>query len=296
MSAGPAAPTVQIVRDVGALRRRVGAWRAAGERTALTPTMGALHEGHLALLELARGRGAADRIVASIFVNPAQFGAGEDFDAYPRDEARDLEMLAEAGCDLVFAPSAAEMYPDGFATAVRVGGLTEVMDGAARPGHFDGVALVVAKLLIQAGADVAVFGEKDFQQLAVIRRLTADLDIPCEILGAPTVREPDGLAMSSRNRYLTAQERAAAPALHGALLTAARRIAAGEPPEPALQAARDAVLNAGFAAVDYIEARRESDLAALRSSPPQAPARVFGAAKLGAARLIDNVPIEGGRP
>jgi pantoate--beta-alanine ligase len=250
--------------------------------------MGALHEGHLTLVALARRH--AERVVATIFVNPTQFGPTEDFAAYPRDEARDAAMLAGAGCDLLYAPSVAEMYPPGFATGVRVAGLTDVLCGAARPGHFDGVAQVVAKYLNQAQADVAVFGEKDWQQLAVIRRLAADLDIPTRILGAPIAREADGLAMSSRNRYLTPAERAAAPALHGALQAAAASIRGGGAIAAALACARDAVLAAGFARIDYLEARDGVTLA------PMAPGgegtgRLFAAAFLGRARLIDNIPV-----
>ncbi len=185
---------METVSTVAALRARVRAWRDAGERIALAPTMGALHEGHLSLVTL--GRAHAERVVASIFVNPTQFGADEDLAAYPSDEARDAAMLERAGCDLIFAPGREEMYPPDFSTRVRVEGLTDCLGGAARPGHFDGVAQVVTKLLNQAQADVAVFGEKDWQQLAVIRRLARDLDIPTEILGAPIAREADGLAMS----------------------------------------------------------------------------------------------------
>ena len=282
---------VRTVRTVAELRSAVGAWRAAGQRVALTPTMGALHAGHLSLVAL--GRAKADRVVASLFVNPTQFGAGEDLEAYPRDEARDAAMLAEAGCDLLFAPSVAEMYPEGFATEVRVTGLTDLLCGAARPGHFDGVAQVVTKLLNQAGADAAIFGEKDWQQLAVIRRLARDLDIATEILGAPILREADGLAMSSRNRYLDAAERAVAGRLNAILRDAAAAMTAGaEPAEPAAVAREAAValLAAGFARVDYVEVRNGASLA---PAGPRASAgdRIFAAAHLGRARLIDNMPV-----
>ncbi|MEM9145201.1 MAG: pantoate--beta-alanine ligase [Pseudomonadota bacterium] len=280
---------MQTVRRVAELRAQVRAWRAAGERVALTPTMGALHAGHLALLTTAGG--AASRLVATIFVNPTQFGEGEDFGDYPRDEARDLAMLAEGGCDLVFAPSVEAMYPPGFATEVHVRGLTDVLCGAARPGHFDGVAQVVTKLLNQAGADVAVFGEKDWQQLIVIRRLARDLDIATEILGAPTEREPDGLARSSRNIYLTEAERAAAPALYQALMAAAREIATGAEARSVCQRHAAAVEAAGFAAPEYLECRTADALAPVERWAPERPARVFGAARLGRARLIDNVPV-----
>ncbi len=280
---------MDIVRTVAALRARVGAWRGQGETVALTPTMGALHEGHLTLVRL--GHANAARVVATIFVNPTQFGAGEDLASYPRDEARDAAMLAGAGCDLLFAPDVGEMYPAGFATEVRVRGLTEVLCGAARPGHFDGVAQVVTKLLNQAQADVAIFGEKDWQQLAVIRRLARDLDIPTRILGAPIAREADGLAMSSRNRYLTPPERAAAPALFAALTRAATRIAAGDPVREAEAQAAAALVAAGFAQPDYVEARDAETLVALETFNPSRPARVFAAARLGRARLIDNVAV-----
>lgn len=279
---------MDIVRTVADLRARVAAWRAAGRTVGLTPTMGALHEGHLTLVTLARRH--ADQVMATIFVNPTQFGPTEDFAAYPRDEARDAAMLAGAGCDLLYAPSVAEMYPPGFATGVRVTGLTDVLCGAARPGHFDGVAQVVAKYLNQAQADVAVFGEKDWQQLAVIRRLAADLDIPTRILGAPIARDADGLAMSSRNRYLTPAERAAAPALHGALQVAAASIRGGGAIDAALARARDAVLAAGFARIDYLEARDGVTLAPMAMGG-EGTGRLFAAAFLGRARLIDNVPV-----
>jgi len=217
---------MDIVRTVAELRARVDAWRAEGHRTAVVPTMGGLHEGHVSLVRHALRH--AGRAVATLFVNPTQFGAGEDLAAYPRDEARDAAMLEEAGCHLLFAPEASEMYPPGFATRVCVDGLTDALCGVARPGHFDGVAQVVAKLLNQSRCDIAVFGEKDWQQLAVVTRLARDLDIGTRIVGAPTVREADGLAMSSRNGYLSAAERAVAPELVRAL-----REAAAASPKPA---------------------------------------------------------------
>ncbi len=277
-----------VVRTVAALRARMRAWRADGLRTALTPTMGALHDGHLSLIALGKAR--ADRVAATIFVNPTQFGPSEDFDAYPRDEARDARLLAEAGCDVLYAPAPEVMYPAGFATQVRVTGLTDVLCGAARPGHFDGVAQVVSKYLIQAEADLAIFGEKDWQQLAVIKRLTRDLDIPTEILGAPTLREADGLAMSSRNRYLTERERAIAPSLHAALSQAAEALAGGADPGETLAAGAAALSAAGFEQVEYFEAR---DAETLRPWPDPAsgPGRVFAAARLGRARLIDHAPL-----
>jgi pantoate--beta-alanine ligase len=282
---------MQIIRTVAALRGVVGDWHARAETVALVPTMGALHEGHLSLVRLARQK--ANRVVATIFVNPTQFGPGEDLAAYPRDEAADAAMLAGAGCDLLYAPGVAEMYPPGFATQVRVTGLTDVLCGAARPGHFDGVAQVVTKYLNQAQADIAVFGEKDWQQLAVIRRLTADLDIPTRILGAPVARAADGLALSSRNRYLSDAERAAAPAMFEAIAAAAASIAGGADAEAALGWASDALRAAGFGPIDYVEAREAATLAPVVRHDPARPARVFAAATLGKARLIDNVPIAG---
>ena len=280
---------MDIARTVAEHRARIADWRREGRRVCLVPTMGALHDGHLGLI--AAGRKAADRVAATIFVNPAQFGAGEDFAAYPRDEARDAALLERAGCDMLFAPSAAEMYPPGFAVEVRVKGLSDCLCGAARPGHMDGVAQVVAKLLNQAGADAAIFGEKDWQQLAIVRRMVRDLDIATEILACPTIREPDGLAMSSRNRYLDPEQRRVAPGLNRALVSTAARIAGGEPAEEACAAAARGLLKAGFDKVDYIEAREGETLAPVAVHDPETPTRVFGAARLGRARLIDNVEI-----
>ncbi|MFQ5565421.1 MAG: pantoate--beta-alanine ligase [Paracoccaceae bacterium] len=281
---------METVSTVADLRARLRAWRGAGERIALVPTMGALHEGHLSLVRL--GRAHAERVVATIFVNPTQFGAGEDLAAYPRDEARDAALLEHAGCDLIFAPGIEEMYPSGFATEVRVVGLTDCLCGPARPGHFAGVAQVVTKLLNQAGADFAVFGEKDWQQLVVIRRLARDLDIPTEILGAPIVREADGLAMSSRNRYLDEVQRAVAGQLNKEIFAAAGRIAGGATVADEMAAAAAALTAAGFDQVDYVECREADSLAPVEAFDPARPARVFAAARLGRARLIDNVPVE----
>ena len=279
--------TLPITRTVADMRRRLDAWRAAGQTIGMVPTMGALHEGHLSLITQARAR--ADRVIASIFVNPTQFAPGEDFDAYPRDEAHDAALLVGAGCDLLFAPSAGEMYPPGFATTITVSGVSEPMDGHARPGHFSGVATVVAKLLIQARPDVAVFGEKDYQQLQVIKRLAVDLDLPTAIFGAPTVRAEDGLALSSRNAYLSPLERKIAAGLNVVLLNLARALAAGSPVAPAEAEAIEALLAAGFESVDYIEARYADTLERLGPGPVgNAPARVLAAARLGKTRLIDN--------
>ncbi|CAN7155549.1 pantoate--beta-alanine ligase [Phenylobacterium sp. LjRoot225] len=278
-----------VVRPVAELRGKVRAWRAAGERIGFVPTMGALHEGHLSLVQLARQH--AQRVVVSIFVNPTQFAPHEDFDAYPRGEARDAELLAAAGCDLLFAPTVAEMYPSGFATTVTVGGVTEPLDGAARPGHFAGVATVVSKLLNQCGPDVAVFGEKDYQQLQVIRRLVRDLDLPVEIVGAPTARAPDGLALSSRNAYLTPAERKIAPSLARTLGAACAGLRAGARVSDVEAEAVAALTAAGFRRVDYVEVRTAEDLSRLGPGPITSPARILAAAFLGKTRLIDNFAV-----
>jgi pantoate--beta-alanine ligase len=278
--------TLTTARAVSDLRERVAAWRKAGERVALVPTMGALHEGHLSLVALAKSK--ADRAVVSIFVNPIQFGPREDFSRYPRDEQGDLAKLGKAGADLVFAPDTAEMYPQGFSTQVKVGDLTEDLCGAARPNHFDGVATVVAKLLLQCAPDLAVFGEKDYQQLLVIKRLVRDLNIPVEIVGAPIVREQDGLALSSRNVYLSASERKTAPLLHQTIAAVAADLAKGRGCDDAVVAARFKLDAAGFR-VDYV-AVRDPDTLKLLSGPVKR-ARVLAAAYLGNTRLIDNVPV-----
>ena len=282
----PTPGVLVAVRDVDSLRRRIQSWRREGLSVALVPTMGALHKGHLTLM--AHAQKLADRVVATIFVNPKQFGPNEDFAAYPRREHDDFEMLNAAGVHLLFAPDVGAMYPQGFATSVRVAGLSDILDGEHRAGHFDGVATVVTKLLLQALPDIALFGEKDYQQLAIIRRLTSDLNIPVDIIGAPTVREADGLAMSSRNAYLTAEERAAAPALHRAITAAAKSIAGGADIAGALAKAREELLKAGFKNVDYVEARHAQTLPRLN---PGEPGRVLVAAQLGRARLIDNIAI-----
>ncbi len=275
------------VRDLDALRAALARFRAAGARVALVPTMGALHAGHLALVEAARADGA--RVAASIFVNPKQFGPGEDLARYPRREAEDAAMLERAGCDLLWAPPVEVMYPAGFATGVSVGGgLTGVLDGAARPGHFDGVATVVAKLFAQGRPDVAYFGEKDWQQLAVVRRMAVDLDLGVEVIGVPTVREADGLALSSRNGYLSADERGRATALPRALAAAARAIGDGEDVGTALGEARAALPRAGFA-VDYVEL---VDAASLGGPVAGRARRLLAAARMGTTRLIDNMAIE----
>jgi len=278
-----------IVRTLRDLRLAMASWRRAETRTALTPTMGALHEGHLSLVRL--GRANADKVVASLFVNPAQFGPGEDYLTYPRDETRDAGLLREAGCDLLYAPEIQQIYPEGFATSVSVIGVTESMEGAHRPGHFAGVATVVAKLLIQVAPDVAVFGEKDYQQLQTIRRLVTDLDLPVDILPAPIVRDADGLALSSRNAYLDVHQRMIAPRLNQALCRAAEAMRAGSRVDRAEHAARHALLDAGFDAVEYFETRTSETLARLGPGPIGGPARLLAVARLGRTRLLDNVAL-----
>ena len=280
---------MKIVRTVEDLRARVGAWRAKGLMVAVVPTMGGLHAGHVSLVHHALTQ--ADRVVATLFVNPTQFGADEDLDAYPRDEARDAAMLAEAGCGLLFAPPVELMYPPGFSTRVIVDNLTGSLCGAARPGHFDGVSQVVAKLLIQAQADIAVFGQKDWQQLAVVTRMARDLDIPTRIIGAPTIREEDGLAMSSRNRYLTPAERAVAPVLSENMRKVIADVLAGADPLASCTTAKAAILDAGFQSIDYLEIRTALELAPVTRLDPGTPCRIFAAAHLGRARLIDNMAI-----
>jgi len=278
----------RIVRSMPTLRKAVARWRAQGERIGLVPTMGALHRGHLTLVHLAQRR--ANRVIVSIFVNPAQFAPHEDFKTYPRTFAADVRALAGLGADLVWAPNAESMYPGGFATQVVPEGPAKVgLEDASRPHFFAGVATVVAKLLIQCAPDVAVFGEKDFQQLKVVTQLARDLDLPTRIVPAPTVREADGLALSSRNRYLSPAEREAAPALHRVLANCAREIAAGASIHSVLRKGGQAVESAGFI-LDYLEARHAETLAPI-TSIAEGPIRLLVAAKIGKTRLIDNVGI-----
>lgn len=279
---------MEIVRTVAALRAAVAAWRREGATVGLVPTMGALHAGHVSLV--AEARRLSKRVVTTIFVNPKQFGANEDLNRYPRQEGADVALLETAGCDLLFAPHVEEIYPRGFVTSVTVSALGDIMDGAARPGHFDGVATVVAKLLNMAQADVAIFGEKDWQQLTIIRRMAADLNVPTAILGAPIVRDADGLALSSRNAYLSADERVRAVALPKALNAAARDIANGRPVADALAGAAYTMRQAGFASVDYVELRDAATLEAVETL--DRPARLFAAARIGSARLIDNISVD----
>jgi pantoate--beta-alanine ligase len=279
---------VQIARTIADLRKALAAWRKAGECIGLVPTMGALHAGHLALIAAARG--SCDRVVATIFVNPKQFAPNEDLDAYPRRETADLGVLRSGATDLAFLPTVEEIYPPRFSTVVRVEGLTEGLCGAHRIGHFDGVATVVTKLLLQSLPNAAFFGEKDYQQLLVIRRLVRDLDIPVRIEGVPTVREPDGLALSSRNVYLSPAERRIAPELSRILRSIAARLV-DAPAAVARELGRGhaELLAAGFK-VEYLEIRDAETLATL-PDVVTSPSRVLVAVYLGGTRLIDNIPI-----
>ncbi|MFZ1078479.1 MAG: pantoate--beta-alanine ligase [Methylovirgula sp.] len=278
---------VTIARDVATLRAIVVAWRAAGERIALVPTMGALHAGHLSLVDAAKQR--AGRTILSIFVNPTQFAPGEDFTAYPRAFARDVAAFAAAGGDLVFAPEVETIYPADFATTVLVGGPAKAgLEDKFRPDHFAGVATVVAKLFQQCRPDLAVFGEKDYQQLKVIARMVRDLDLGVEIVAAPTLRAKDGLALSSRNEYLSPEERARAPLLYAALLRCREALRNGSALETTLATARGTLATAGFA-VEYLEARHAETLAPVVEG--EAPVRLLAAAQLGATRLIDNIAV-----
>ncbi len=277
---------MDVIRSVADIRTCVGGWRATGELVSLVPTMGALHEGHISLVHLAGER--TERTVASIFVNPTQFAPHEDFTTYPRDEARDLAMLEAAGVDAVFAPNVDEMYGEAHRTVVEVQGLGKILEGASRPDFFAGVATVCAKLLIQVGPDVAVFGDKDYQQLCVIRAMARDLNLPVEILGGETIRESDGLAMSSRNSYLTNTERTLAPKLHHEIVGVAKRVAGGGAIEEACADASQELDQAGFSSIDYIAVR---DAETLETPAAGRPLRVLAAAWLGKTRLIDNVAV-----
>ena len=278
---------VPIVRTKAELRSVVHTWRAAGESVSVVPTMGALHEGHLSLVRAAREQ--SDRVIVTLFVNPKQFDDAGDLSDYPRTEEEDAAKLAPLGVDLLFAPAASEIYPQGFATKVSVSGVSEGLCGAARAGHFDGVATIVAKLFIQTAADLAFFGDKDFQQMQVVKRMARDLDIPVTVIACPTVREPDGLAMSSRNVQLSKEDRARAPVLAQTLFAAAGRIEVGEPVATVLSQSVSALEKAGFDKVDYFELRAESGLRPLDSLIE--PARLLAAAHLGETRLIDNVAV-----
>jgi len=277
---------VQTIRRLAELRTALDAYRDAGETVALVPTMGALHAGHIALV--AEAKLAAKRVVVSIFVNPRQFGPDEDLARYPRREIADARMLADAGIDILWLPGVDEIYPAGFATTVAVDGVSDTLDGAARPGHFDGVATIVCKLFNQVRPGTALFGEKDFQQLAVIRRMVADLDLDIAIVGVPTQRDDDGVAMSSRNAYLAPEDRARAVALPRALGVAAAAVEKGGDPQDALVVARDSLVAAGFD-VDYVALVDAETLGPVRSG---SAARLLAAARIGSTRLIDNVAVD----
>jgi pantoate--beta-alanine ligase len=280
---------MDTVTKIAAVREQVRRWRSEGRRVAFVPTMGNLHPGHVSLIEAARRHG--DRFVASIFVNPMQFGPNEDFAHYPRTPTQDERMLAEAGCNLMFMPDVAEIYPGGSerATRVDVPGLSRILDGEFRPGHFEGVSTIVASLFHIVEPDVAVFGEKDFQQLTIIRRMVADLCMPVEIVGAPTVRDADGLALSSRNQYLTSTERLVAPRIYETLQAAARRLGGGDPDFTGIERFGAEALEKLGMKPDYFAIRRAEDLGV-----PAADTKhlvVLTAARLGKARLIDNIQV-----
>ena len=278
---------MNIIRTKAELRALTESWRREGKTIGVVPTMGALHAGHLSLVEAACA--ATDRVIVTLFVNPKQFNSPEDLAKYPRTEHSDAEKLAPYGADILYVPDGAQMYPEGFATTVSVTGVSEALCGATRPGHFDGVATVVAKLLLQTDADQAFFGEKDYQQLQVVRRLAQDLDLKTTIVGCPTVREDDGLAMSSRNLRLSACARAVAPIIRETLSQAAIEINEGSPIETALRGARARLTKAGLGEIDYLEFRGDPDLTVLTTA--DRPGRIFVAAWLDGVRLIDNIPV-----
>lgn len=282
--------SVPIIRTLTELRATVAAWRREGARVGVVPTMGALHQGHLSLVEAALMR--SDRVIVTLFVNPKQFNSAADLAAYPRTENEDAAKLTPAGAHLLYAPNPEEIYPGGFATTVSVSGVSEGLCGAHRPGHFDGVATVVAKLFLQTGADLAFFGEKDFQQLHVVRRMAKDLDIPIEVVSCPTVREADGLALSSRNVRLSPAERASAPKLAAILLDVARKLSGGLDAAPFIEVAKVAIVEAGYREVEYLELRSADDLKPMQRADREA--RLLAAAWLGNVRLIDNVVVARG--
>lgn len=278
---------IQRLRTVDELRAQVKAWRAEGLRIGFVPTMGSLHAGHLALVEMALSQ--ADRVVVSIFVNPTQFAPHEDLDAYPRTEDEDCAKLAEIGCHLAYIPKLREMYAENASTIVRVGGISQGLCGESRPHFFEGVATVVSKLLMQCAPDLAIFGEKDYQQLLVIRRMVRDLSIPVEIIGGPIVREDDGLAMSSRNVYLNRKERKIAGQLNKILKKMNEELLSASSVQDVLELAKPMILDAGFSSIDYLEIRDATNLEPL--SEIDKPARIFAAVWMGKTRLIDNWPI-----
>ena len=278
---------LDIVRTVTELRGRVGAWRKENQSVALIPTMGSLHAGHLSLMQL--GREQCNKVIATIFVNPLQFSPSEDFETYPREENDDVRKLIDEDVDLLFAPDVKEMYQTGATTTINVGGLTDSLCAVSRPGFFDGVATVVTKLLLQALPDVAIFGEKDYQQLLVIKRLVTDLDIPVKIIGGPTIREIDGLALSSRNVYLDPKSRSIAPAIYNILNRYASAISKGNDIEKCLKLAKKDIQDAGFGKIDYLDLRNEQTLQ--RCTTKEQPSRLFAAVWLGSTRLIDNISV-----
>lgn len=279
---------MEVVRTIAELRQHTSRWRIAGQTIGLIPTMGALHNGHLSLIKLAQGK--CDRVIATIFVNPRQFLPNEDFDEYPRNEESDIQKLIEMGVDLLFAPKAPEMYQPDASTTVVISKLTDCLCATSRPGFFDGVGTVVTKLLIQALPDLAIFGEKDYQQLLVIKRLTRDLDIPAEIVGAPTIREADGLAVSSRNVFLSKANRETASKVFEILKKTATAIALGNDVLVACEEARSELMLAGFSEIDYFEARHSETLELIQNFENNG--RLFAAVWLGSTRLIDNLEIK----
>jgi len=277
----------EVIRSADELREKVAGWKRSGMLVGVVPTMGALHDGHLSLARAAREQ--SDRVIVTVFVNPMQFNNASDLEKYPRDEGHDLALLESEGVDVLFAPGVDEVYPNGFATTVTVSGITEPLEGAFRPGHFDGVATVCSKLFGMTQAGRAFFGEKDWQQLQVVQRFVRDLNIPVRIIGCPTIREEDGLAMSSRNVRLSASERASAPVLHAVMQAAASDMRAGKPVQTALMDAQAALLEAGFRDVEYLELRTVEGLRP--ASDLSEPVRMLAALWLGDVRLIDNIAV-----
>ena len=278
---------MDIVRTVAEMRSHVSMWRREGLSVALVPTMGSLHAGHLSLMKVGKER--SDRVIATIFVNPLQFAPNEDFETYPRREDSDIQKLVEEDIDLLFAPDVNEMYRPDATTTINVGGLTDCLCALSRPGFFDGVATVVTKLLLQALPDIAIFGEKDYQQLLVIKRLATDLDIPVEIIGAPTIREEDGLALSSRNVYLDTKSRSIAPSMYNILNQYASDISNGNDIKKSIQLAKQNMQKSGFEKIEYLDLRSSQTLQACNDI--KKPSRLFAAAWLGSTRLIDNLAI-----
>lgn len=278
---------MDIVRTVAEMRSHVSMWRREGLNVALVPTMGSLHAGHLSLMKVGKER--SDRVIATIFVNPLQFAPNEDFETYPRREDSDIQKLVEEDIDLLFAPDVNEMYRPDATTTINVGGLTDCLCALSRPGFFDGVATVVTKLLLQALPDIAIFGEKDYQQLLVIKRLATDLDIPVEIIGAPTIREEDGLALSSRNVYLDTKSRSIAPSMYNILNQYASDISNGNDIKKSIQLAKQNMQKSGFEKIEYLDLRSSQTLQACNDI--KKPSRLFAAAWLGSTRLIDNLAI-----